>query len=116
MNRPWVTLRLRTVSHDGVVPTTVDVQLLEPAVRVSEDESTGATALMSGATVFDDKAVASPSVKVEAEPKPPRTPLVVVELPGEMVSRLVPSALISELIWSWAPCARPTVRITAAMP
>ena len=74
------------------------VQLLDPAVSVSEEERTGATALISGATVFDDSAVASASVRVEAEPKPPRIPLVEVELPGEMVSRLVPRALICELI------------------
>ena len=30
MKRPWVTLRFRTVSHDGVVPFTVEVQLLGP--------------------------------------------------------------------------------------
>ena len=34
------------------------------------------------------------TVRVDAEPKPPRTPAVLVELPGETISRLLPSALI----------------------
>src|SRR5579862_6975878 len=105
MKRPWVTVRLRTVAHDGVVPLTVEVQLLEfaPSVSVAEEDTTGATALMSGATVLDASEAASASVSVEAEPNPPRMPLAEVELPGDTVNRFVPRALISELTWSCAP-------------
>ena len=80
------------------MPFTVVVQLSELtlSVRVSEADSTAATVAMSGAAVFDDSAPASASVRVEADPKPPRTPELEVELPGATVSRLVPSALISE--------------------
>ena len=116
MNRPWVTVRPRTVSHFGVVPTTVDVQVFEPANRFSGDATVGATAWTSGATVFDDKAVTSASVRVWAEPNPPWKPVDEVALPGDTVSRLVPRALISEVTLSWAPCPRPTVRMTAAIP
>ena len=116
MKRPWVTLRLRTVSQLGVVPFTVVVQLEDPAVSVSDDEAIGATALMSGADRLEARAVASVSVRVDAEPNPLRIPLDEVVLPGEMVNRLVPRALISELTWFWAPWPRPTVRMTAAMP
>ena len=49
-------------------------------------------------------------------PSPPRTPVLLVELPGETSSRLLPSALICELTFCWAPSPRPTVSTTAAMP
>ncbi len=101
--RPWVTDRSRTVAHDGVVPTTVDVQLAEPATSVADDCTIGATAAMSGATTFDDRAVASASVNVDAVPSASRIPAVDVVLPGVTVSRLVPRALISELTWFCAP-------------
>ena len=100
-------MRPRTVSHEGSVPTTVVVQLVVPATRVSDCEVVGATASMSGATVFDARAVASPTVRVEAEPKPPRMPELDVVLPGETVRRLEPSAVISELTCCWAPSPRP---------
>ena len=79
-------------------------------------DSTGATALMSGATTLDCRAAASASVRVEAVPKPFRTPLEEVVLPGDTVSRLVPRELMADLTWFWAPWPRPTVRMTAAMP
>ena len=116
MKRPSVIERPRTVSHDGLVPTTVVVQLVVPATRVSDSELVGATAPMSGATVFEASAAASPAVSVEAEPNPPRMPELDVVLPGEMVRRLVPSAAIWELTCCWAPSPSPTVRITAAIP
>src|ERR1700691_3831916 len=99
MKRPSVTVRSRTVSHDGLVPFTVLVQLLEFAVsvRVSSDETTGATAAMSGATVLEASAAASPWVRVDWDPNPNRMPAEEVELPGDTVSRLVPRELISEL-------------------
>ena len=81
MKRPSATLRARTDSQSGWCPTTVVVQLVPAAVSVSDRDVAGATAAMSGATVFDASAVASASVSVEALPNPPRMPvLAVVEL------------------------------------
>ena len=54
-------------------------------------------------------------VSVFAESDPPRTPELVV-LPGETVSRLVPSAAIRELTESADAVPIPTVQITAATP
>ena len=90
-------VRLRTCSHAGVVPATVVVQVLElmSSVRDADEDWTGATALMSGATVLEARAVASACVSVDAEPNPWRMPLEDVELPGETVSRLVPSELMA---------------------
>ena len=53
IKRPWVTVRSRTVAQVGVVPLTVVVQVLEltASVSPSAEDLTGATALMSGATV-----------------------------------------------------------------
>ena len=116
MNRPSVIDRPRTVSHDGSVPTTVVVQLVVPATRLSLSESAGATEWMSGATTLEVRAAASPTVSVEAEPKPPRMPELDVVLPGVTVSRLDPRAVISEPTCCWAPSPRPTVRMTAVMP
>ena len=47
---------------------------------------------------------------------PPRTPLELVEDPGETIRRLDPSALIWLFTWSWAPWPSPTVRITDEIP
>jgi hypothetical protein len=116
MNLPWARVSPRTVTHVGVEPTTVVVQLLVPAVSDSSDSVMGATALMSGATVGDDSAVSSAVVKVEAVPKASLMPVLDVVLPGVMVSRFVPSEVISELTCAWAPSPRPTVKMTAAMP
>ena len=55
------------------------------------------------------------AVSVDALPRPPRTPPVVV-LPGLTMSRFEPSLLIESRTWAWAPWPSPTVRITAAMP
>ncbi len=55
-------------------------------------------------------------MSVDAVPSASRMPVLEVELPGEMVSTLEPSAVISEVTWPWAPSPSPTVRITAAMP
>src|ERR1700689_878361 len=104
------------VNHVGVEPTTVVLQLLVPAVSVSDEDVGGATALMSGATVLEESAVALAMVRVEAVPKPPRMPEDEVELPGEIVNRLVPNEVISELTCACAPSPNPTVRMTAAMP
>ena len=116
MNRPDERVRSRTESHDGVVPTTVVVQFVEP---LTSDWltlcNTGATPLTSGAAVFDDRAVASAMVSVDADPNPPRTPPL-VELPGETISRFPPSAASCLDTFCCAPCPSPTVRTTAAMP
>ena len=56
-------------------------------------------------------------VSVEAEPKPPRTPVVLVVLPGETISRLLPSDRdLGAHLPAGALSPRPTVRITAAIP
>ena len=91
------TVRARTVSQLGVLPTTEVVQLVEPLVRLSDRLVVGATAATSGATVCEASAVASETVSVDAEPDPPRTPELLVVLPGVTTNRLVPSALISEV-------------------
>src|SRR5664280_195096 len=116
MNLPSVIDRPRTVSHEGSVPTTVVVQLVVPAARLSDTVEAGATALTSGATTFDERAAASPTVSVDAEPNPPRIPALEVVLPGVTVRRFEPSAEIWELTCCCAPSPSPTVRITAVMP
>ena len=116
MNRPSVIDRPRTVSQEGLLPTTVDIQLFVPATRLSDAELAGATACTSGATTFEVRAAASPAVNVDAEPNPHRIPDDDVVLPGVTVSRFDPNADISEPTCCWAPSPNPTVRITAAMP
>ncbi len=116
MKRPWARVRPRTVSHLGVEPWTEVVHVLDPAVRVSDDDVIGATDLMSGATVGFESAVTSDIVRVDAVPSAWRMPVLEVELPGEIVSTFDPKAVISEVTWLWAPSPRPTVRMTAAMP
>ncbi len=115
-NRPDVTPRERTVFQLGVVPVSVVVQFVLPLTSDTDEVEVAATASMSGAAAFDERAAASCTVSVDAEPNPPRAPDVSVVLPGEITSRFVPSSLI----WSWtcafAPWPRPTVRTTAVMP
>ena len=115
-NRPSASVRARTSASSGVVPTTLVVQLAVPAVRVCPVIEIGATAAMSGAAVLDASAPASCRVSVVAEPSGPFTPPELVALPGVMISRLVPSALIWARICAEAPSPNPTVRITAAIP
>ena len=111
-----MTARERTVDQDGVVPVSVVVQLVSPTVNDTWAVLVGATASMSGATSEDANASASPAVSVEDEPNPPRTPLLLVVLPGEITSTLVPSSLIWSRTSARAPFPSPTVRITAVMP
>ena len=115
-NRPSAVERARTPSQLGVVPTTLVVQLVLPLTSDVCALDTGATAAMSGAVGAVAKAAASRSVSVDAEPRPPRMPPIEVELPGETISRLLPSELIWALTCADAPCPRPTVSMTAAMP
>src|SRR5450759_5676559 len=115
-NVPLDMVRALTDSQDGVVPTTDVVQLLDPATRDCELDVVGATAAMSGATTGEARAWASAWVSVEADPNPPRKPVVLVVLPGERIKRLVPSASTCAVTCCWAPMPRPTVRITAAIP
>ena len=70
------------------------VHVAEPATSAVELCEVGATAAMSGQTDRSASSDASSMVRVVALPKPPRTPLVDVELPGETMSRLDPSLLI----------------------
>ena len=113
--RPEDSVRARTLSQSGVVPTTELVQVVEPTVRTWEPVLTGATLPMSGATAGSAKALASAIVRVVAVPRPPRTPLV-VELPGETISKLLPRLLIWSSTACCAPGPSPTVRVTDAMP
>src|SRR5450631_3102612 len=115
-NVPADRVRARTDIQEGVVPTTEVVQLLDPATRDCELDVLGATAAMSGATTGEARAAASAWVSVEADPNPPRTPVVLVVLPGEMINKLVPRASTWAVTCCWAPMPRPTVRITAAIP
>ena len=115
-NVPADMVRARTDNQDGVVPTTEVVQLLAPATTDSELEVLGATAAMSGATTGEARACASAWVSVEADPNPPRRPVVLVVLPGEMINRLVPRASTCAVTCCWAPMPSPTVKITAAIP
>src|SRR5580698_2626498 len=116
MNLPSVTLRARTLSQAGVAPTTLVVQFVDPAVSSSVVEVVGATAATSGALTLEASALASAVVNVDAEPNPPRTPALLVALPGDTTSRLLPSALIWSLTCFCAPSPSPTVRMTAAIP
>src|SRR5450759_4063055 len=115
-NAPLDMVRALTDSQDGVVPTTDVVQLLDPATRDCELDVVGASAAMSGATTGEARAWASAWVSVEADPNPPRRPVVLVVLPGEMIRRLVPRASTWAVTCCWAPMPRTTVRITAATP
>jgi hypothetical protein len=115
-NRPEASVRERTSFQFGVVPTTLEVQLVVPAVSAVVVVLAGATRATSGATVRSAIAWASARVSVEAEPKPPRTPLLLVLLPGETISRLEPRASICLRTCSWAPRPRPTVRTTEEIP
>jgi len=92
--RPSVRLRALTGSQFGVAPTTLVVQFAVPAVRDWELVTTGATRAMSGATTALERADASRVVSVDADPRPPRIPVVLVVLPGETMRRLLPSWLI----------------------
>src|ERR1019366_7351346 len=115
-NVPADMVRARTDNQEGVVPTTDVVQLLAPATRDCELDVLGATAAMSGATTAEANAAASAWVSVEADPNPPRRPVVLVVLPGEMINKLVPNASTWAVTCCWAPIPKPTVRITAAIP
>ena len=115
-NRPAARVRARTSSQDGDVPTTVVVQFVDPAVSDSDEFLTAATPVMSGAATGEDRASASLMVSVEADPAPPRTPVVLVVLPGVTISRLLPSEEIRAPTSCWLPRPRPTVSTTAAMP
>ncbi len=115
-NRPDDSSRFRTDNQDVVVPTRPVVQLVAPATSAADDVATGATAATSGATVGSASASASASVRVDAVPKPPRTPEDDVLLPGDTISRLLPSASICLRTASCAPSPRPTVRITDEIP
>ena len=98
-----------------MVAVTDVVQVVAPTASTVDELSTGATWATSGATVRSASAAASVVVKVVADPRPARTPALVV-LPGVTTSRLVPRLLI----WAWtaccAPCPSPTIKVTEAMP
>ena len=117
MNRPSVIDRPRTVSHDGSVPTTVR----GPVGRAGHQSSRTPTSSGRPRRCRAPRSSTTarwrrPRSGSTAEPKPPRTPELDVVLPGETVSRLEPSAVISDATCCWAPSPSPTVRITAAIP
>ena len=118
MNRPSAAPRDRVVCQLGVVPVRVVVQFA-PVVGLTSSADvvdTGLTASTSGAVTFEVRAAASACVKVVAVPKPPRPPVVLVELPGDTTSRFVPSSLIWSRTVAEAPCPMPTVSTTAVIP
>ena len=106
------------VCQFGVVPVKVVVQFA-PVVGLTNSADvvdTGLTAATSGAVTFEVRAAASAWVKVETVPKPPRTPALLVELPGDTTSRFVPSSLIWSCTVAEDPCPMPTVSTTAVIP
>src|SRR5665647_884979 len=114
--RPSARLRALTWSQSGVVPTTLVVQLVVPAVSDCDPVTTGATLAMSGATTRLASAVESRIVSVEADPRPPRMPVALVVLPGETISRLLPSWLIWSRTLACAPCPSPRDGLLSRMP
>ena len=124
ISQKMLTQTLRNLERDGLidrfvtptVPVTVEVQVVDADCSDPDVVDTGATAAMSGATAGSASMAASAVVNVETEPPPPRKPPVEVDWPGVTMIRFEPSALICEVICCCAPCPRPTVSITAAMP
>ena len=113
-NRPSTRLRARTSGQPTVVPVTCEDQLSVPYWTLTREPITGATPAMSGATAGSDSTSASSRVSdiaPDAEPCP-----ALDRDPGITMSRLLPSLLISAVIWCRAPSPRPTVSMTAAMP
>ncbi len=92
------------------------LQVFPPADIASFFWTTGATAEISGASKCEARAVASARVRVEADPRPPRTPPVPVELPGETTNKLLPREETAAVTLAWDPSPSPTVMITAAIP
>ena len=105
-NRPEVTPRERTADQLGVVPVSVVVQLVEPI-----DERRRRGRRRRDRLRRRERRRATPgrrrpaAVSVDAEPKPPRVPVVLVELPGETTRMLVPSSLIWSCTLAFAPFA-----------
>lgn len=114
--RPLVTSRDRTVFQASVVPVSVVVQLVSPTISEAVEVAVPATATTSGAASSPASASTSAVVSVDAEPKPPRAPVLSVELPGEITSTLVPSSSIWSRTSALAPWPSPTVSTTAPMP
>jgi len=114
-NRPSVTLRARTASQSGTVPTTSEVQVDSVDCSGARVVATGATATTSGTTDGSASTAASAGVSedVVAAPRKPANPLVE---PGLTMIRLEPRELICWVIAAWAPWPSPTVSITAAIP
>ena len=107
-------VRDRTSSQDGVVPTTVVVQFVDPAVSDSPSaDVVAATAAMSGATTGRGQrlGVRLRSASTRCRSRRARRPCSSC-CPGETISRLVPSELILRRhLPAGAPTPRPTVRI-----
>ena len=103
------------MSQPAVLPETVVLQLLDALTSDARPWETGATASMSGALCRSCSPVTSAMVSVLALPPPPNTPLETL-LPGEMVSRFVPSEVMRAVTLSDEAWPMPTVAMTAATP
>jgi hypothetical protein len=112
---PSESVRALAMSHPGELPCTVVDQLELVLTSVAVASTTGATAATSGTSALSSRPATSCMVSVFAEPDPPRTPKLEV-LPGEIVSRLVPSAAMRELTELADAVPMPTVQMTAATP
>ena len=103
MKRPDVTSRERTSCQSAVVPVSVVVQLVVPCTSETDEVDAADDGGDVGGDVVEAMASTSDWVSVDAVPKPPRTPVLSVELPGETTSRLVPSSSICAWTSALAP-------------
>src|SRR5450759_359968 len=121
-NLPLVIVRAVTSTQPGVVPT-IDVDSeVDPLYAVVVVVETGATLRMSGQVFLSASAAASFSVsgvvnRVRLFAADPAFETVRPELAPEFTMiRFEPSLLIWLVICCCAPCPRPTVSMTEAMP
>ncbi len=90
MKVPLLIERALAISQSGVLPERVVLQLLDVLTSETRPCETGATAEISGAFWRSDSPATSRMVREFALAPPPNTPPKTV-LPGDTVSRLVPS-------------------------
>ena len=98
------------------MPTTVDVQVVVDDCSEPDTDDVGATAATSGATAGSASIAASAVVRVDTAPPPPRKPPLEFDELGVTMIMFEPRELICEVIAADAPCPRPTVSMTAAIP
>ena len=108
--------RARTDSQDGEVPTTLVVQFVEPFCRVCRGGRGRGDRGRRPAPPPGTRARSRRLGERGRRPEPAAHAAGRCVLPGETMSRLVPSACTCATTCRWAPMPRPTVRMTAAMP